>query len=761
MTKLAYIKHRVVAGIRDEGGIFPALAKSLRLITDGGFKKLLLGDSYHLTPMEYAEWVAAKDTLSQEQVLCAREQAATFALKPKFSIIIPCYKTPVAYLSAAVESVRSQIYPEWEICLADDASGDRNLEAYLKQVEQGDRVRVVRRTENGHISACSNSALDLATGEWVVPLDHDDELSIDALLEIARVINEQPELQMIYSDEDKLDSKGRRARPYFKPQFNQELLRQNNYICHLVAYRRQRVVDLGGFRLGFEGAQDHDLALRYSESLTRDQICHIPKILYHWREHSGSTATGIGVKAYALEAGQRAIEQHLDRVNLAGNVAADSRGYYRLTYQLPEKQPSVAIIIPTRNQLELLRSCVDSIREKTTYKNYTILIVDNDSDCADTIAWLESRRSEGIISLLEDKGSFNFSRLNNYAVNFVDSDYVVLLNNDTEVVAPDWLSDLVATALQPDVGAVGGKLLYTDGSIQHAGVTLGIGGSAGHAFKGMSNDNPGYWFRAALRSEFTAVTGACLLVSREHYLNVGGLNEVAFAIAFNDVDFCLKLASRGLRNVLCPNAVLVHHESKSRGYEDTPEKAARFSQERTRLRQKWFGWIENDPCYNPNLNRDTEFFGHDWRFSTRTSVPAPALATPDDLDALSQLVPSVSAGLIALLKAVLFTPRAMPPVVILVGPRLAPLAAWLELHEGRVVARHLSALALTGSSEVSPLPGSHSMNPALFIVESQDAELLAGLQGHPEHTEAIIYAEPELSKHTLNIDVPTHMDVPI
>lgn len=743
MTKFAYIKHRVVAGIRDEGGILPAFAKSLRLVASGGFNKLLLGDSYHLTPMEYREWVVDKDTLSAEQLTLRQAELDIFAIQPKFSIIIPCYETPVEFLTKAVESVRAQIYPNWEICIADDASQDRRLHAYLAELEDDPRIKVSLRLENGHISRCSNTALATAEGDWAVLLDHDDELSMDALFEIARVINETPDVRMIYSDEDKLDTRGRRARPYFKPEFNLELLRQNNYICHVSAYRRSELLELGGFRAGFEGAQDHDLALRYSERLRRCEIVRIPKILYHWREHPGSTAVGMGVKSYALEAGQRAVEEHLARAGLDATVVANTRGYFEVEYRLPEPQPSVAIIIPTRNQLSFLKTCIETIRRHTTYGNYRIWVVDNESDCPDTLSWLEQERLSGRLELLQGEGAFNFSRLNNYAVNQVDSDFVLLLNNDIEVVSGDWLSDMVATACQSDVGAVGAKLLYPDGTVQHSGVVLGIGGSAGHAFKGMKKDNPGYWFRGALRSEFTAVTGACLLVARERYLAVGGLDEVSFAVAFNDVDFCLRLAEMGYRNVLCAYAELIHHESKSRGYEDTPEKLERFNAERTRLRQRWLNWIGNDPAYNPNLNCDTEFFDHDWRHSERTRAGKTTFSSQDDLDGLSQLCKPVGPDLIPLLKRVLSGPSSSLRAVIFVGDDFNEVAAWL--------------VQFTESVEVLHLPADESIDDPIAwqVVQEQSARvvlclmsrlvdkgLCKRLESLAWYSRAIVYREP-------------------
>lgn len=677
MARIAFIRHRIIAAIRDEGGLGPAFRKAGRLLRQRGFKHLLFGGELP-TEGDYRRWVGAVDCLRAVDLARMQERVAELESGPVFSVLLPAHETPVGFLKSAVESVRRQIYPKWELCIADDASRSPALHRYLDSLDDDPRVRIVRREVNGHISACSNSALELATGDWVVLLDHDDELSEDALFRFAEVIAGQPGVRMIYSDEDKLDVQGRRARPYFKPAFNRELLRANNYICHLAAYRREELNEIGGFRAGFEGAQDHDLALRYTERCASSEIAHVPMILYHWREHSGSTSTGISTKSYALAAGAKAVEEHFARMGLVGTVLPNSRGYYDIAYQLSGPEPSVAIIIPTKNQFELLRKCVGSLRKRTSYHNYQIVLVDNASDCPKALAYLSQLESSGAARVLRDSGPFNFSRLNNGAVREVESEFIVLLNNDIEIIEPAWLTDMVATAMQGDVGVVGAKLHYPDGSIQHAGIVLGIGGSAGHAFKQESKETLGYYFRAVVRSEFSALTGACLLVRRSVYEKVGGLDEDHFGIAFNDVDFCLKVKALNLRNVLCPGARLFHHESKSRGYEDTPHKKARFAVERARLRQKWLPLIDDDPAYNINLTRDKENFWQNMAFSARIDAFPASRLSPDDFDRLALPPVEASPSLISQLK-LLFNPYSPDFATILcIGSDFTNLAVALQ-----------------------------------------------------------------------------------
>ena len=654
MASFGYIRHRVMAGVRDEGGVIPAMRKALLLLGQGGWRKLLLGDAYR-APVTYLHWVEEFDSLRPEEVAVVRRELVDDPDLPLISVVLPVYRTPLKFLKKAVSSVTEQQYPNWELCIADDASKDRGLLEYLEGLRNHPRIKVCVRPENGHISACTNSALELATGDWVAFLDHDDQLTPDALYQLAKVIRERPGVQMIYSDEDKLDRKGRRARPYFKPDFNRELLRGNNYITHLVCYRTSEVRALGGFRVGFEGAQDHDLVLRYTERLARDDIVHIPMVLYHWREHVGSTSMGMGAKNYALSAGARAVEEHLLRSGLAGEVVASSRGYYTVTYSVPAEEPSVTIIIPTRDQYELLSRCIDSIFAQTEYANFQVLVVDNGSTCAETLNYLGALSKRAGCRVLRDNGPFNFARLNNAAVAGADTEFVLLLNNDTEILSSRWISEMVTTATQTDVGVVGAKLLYEDETIQHVGIVVGIGGSAGHAFKHHRRAELGYWFRAALRSEYSAVTGACLLVRRSVYNEVGGLDELNFPIAFNDVDFCLRVREAGYRNVVCPAAELYHHESKSRGYEDNPAKQARFARERTLFRQRWMEYVEADPGYNVNLTRDAENFveARDW--SPRRGGKRQSPLSPDDFDPLVAAHCCATPELISALKC-LFNP---------------------------------------------------------------------------------------------------------
>jgi GT2 family glycosyltransferase len=683
MSALGFIRHRAIAGIRDEGGLLPAMRKALSLLFAGGLRNLFLGEAY-VPGVSYQEWVDRFDTIDDSQRRQILSAIAQMETPPLISVLLPSYNTPLPMLRAAVESVLQQLYPHWELCIADDASTDPELRSYLERLPDDARIKTKFREQNGHISAATNSALELATGDWIVTLDHDDALACDALFACASAIVSDARIRMIYSDEDKLNGKGRRVRPYFKPGFNRELLRGNNYICHLACYRRLEVLEIGGFRQGFEGAQDHDLALRYTERLDRDEICHLPKVLYHWREHSGSTALGMGVKGYALSAGVKALEEHLSRSGLSARVTANTRGYYEVRYALPADPPSVTIIIPTRDSLELLSQCVDSIRTRTDYPSYKILVIDNGSTCPDTLAWLSGQSAADDLTVLRDDGPFNYAALNNRGVEEAASEYVLLLNNDTEVISSGWLADMVATAHQPGVGAVGAKLLYDDGSVQHCGVIVGIGGSAGHAFKGHSRAGLGYYFRAAVRSEFSAVTGACLLVSRELYRSSGGLDAQRLKIAFNDIDFCLRLHSSGLRNVVCPDALLYHYESKSRGYEDTPEKAARFAAERACLRQRWPEFVQDDPAYNPNLTRDDEHFSHERRFVPGKPDGRPESAGDDDFDRLAHLGKGVSPALILLLKRICSPPERSVGIVV-VGEQ-APQFARL-LRSLRPVAR--------------------------------------------------------------------------
>ena len=538
--------------------------------------------------------------------------ADAFENNPLLSIVMPVFNPNRVLLEAALASVYAQSYPHWELCIADDASTYIDIAPLLQKHAHADaRVKVHARVVNGHISAASNSALALAHGDWIVLLDHDDLLDPHALLWIVDAINKQPECRMIYSDEDKTDETGERSDPYFKPEWNQDLFYSQNMFSHLGVYHADLVRAVGGFRVGYEGSQDYDLALRCIERIKPSQIHHIPRVLYHWRMHAQSTAQSINAKPYAMLAGARALNDHFSRTGV--DALADSVGYgYRVRYALPAVLPLVSLIIPTRNGLKLLRQCVQSILNKTTYANFEILIVDNGSNDAATLRYLKGLSADNRIRVLRDDRPFNYSQLNNTAVLQARGDVLGLVNNDIEVISPDWLTEMVSHAVRPGVGAVGARLWYADNTLQHAGVVLGLEGFAGHVHRYLPRGNVGYCGRAALTQSFSAVTGACLVVKKSSYLQVGGLNETDLAVACNDIDFCLKLLKAGYRNLWTPWADLYHHESSTRGFDDTPEKLARSKKEVAYMWQHWGDMLRNDPAYSPNLTLDASDFGLAW-----------------------------------------------------------------------------------------------------------------------------------------------------
>ena len=609
-----WLNHYFVSG----GNLKSLVKKAVSVYRRGGWVAVMriIGNISRIQPVdsraEYLRWL---DANAAEFTLDPAEMNALikgFTSSPKISIVLPTYNSNIKWLSEAIDSVRGQVYENWELCIADDAStspGVRNLLA--KYAKNDHRIKLVLREQNGHISKASNSALSLASGEWVGLLDHDDLLTKDALFWVAQFINTNPDARLIYSDEDKVDEDGVLADPYFKPDWNRELFYGHNLICHFGVYAKSLLEEIGGFRVGFEGAQDYDLALRCIERIPFSSIGHIPRVLYHWRTHAESTAKNANAKPYAMLAGERALREHFIRMSIDAEPALIGHGY-RIKYHLPSIPPLVSIIIPTRNGLFFLKKCVESILTKTKYENYEILIIDNDSDDPETLNYLNSFSSLDKVSVIRSPGPFNYSELNNKAVDKASGEIIGLLNNDIEVINGDWLSELVSRAILPDVGAVGPKLLYADGSLQHAGVVLGIGGWAGHSHKGFSGDVHGYVARVSLAGEFSAVTGACLFVRKEIFNRVGGLDAKNLKVACNDVDFCLKVGNLGYRNIYTPFAILHHHESATRGYEDTPEKKLRFKKELDFMLKRWGEKIHNDPMYNPNLTLGSENFGLAW-----------------------------------------------------------------------------------------------------------------------------------------------------
>ena len=609
------------AVFRRGGGLRGAAAKTIQLYQREGFSGLKRGlrimwaalDSDGFDRNDYTKWISRYDTLTDEIRVKMHAHIEMMRTKPLISVVMPVYNTKTEWLIQAIESVRKQIYSNWELCIADDASTDEAIRPILEQYAKKDsRIKVIFCQKNGHISAASNSALKLAAGEWVAFLDHDDLLAEHALLWVADTINRHPQARLIYSDEDKVNEEGKRSDPYFKSDWNKDLFYSHNLISHLGVYQTALLRDLSGFRLGFEGSQDYDLALRCIEHIKPEQIYHIPWVLYHWRAHAKSTAQAANVKPYAYQAAKKALDEHFRRRGVKATAELLDFGTYRIRYTLPDTLPLVSLIIPTRNRMQLLKKCIDGILKKTTYPNYEILIVDNGSDESATLQGLEKLQSDSRISVVRDNRPFNYSALNNAAVKLARGEVVGLLNNDLEVISPEWLTEMVSHALRPEVGAVGARLWYPNQTLQHAGIVLGLRGMAGHAHKYLSRYQYGYLGRARLIQNFSAVTAACLVIRKSVYEEVGGLNEADLQVAFNDIDFCLRVREAGYCNIWTPYAELYHHESVSRGFEDTPEKQIRLAKEVEYMKQHWGQQLLNDPAYSLNLTLVHDDFSFAW-----------------------------------------------------------------------------------------------------------------------------------------------------
>ena len=536
-----------------------------------------------------------------------------FKLTPLISIVVPVYNPDKALLEECIKSVMRQSYTNWELCLADDCSPEPHVRDVLEHYQTLDhRISVVFREQNGHISKASNSALEVSKGEWVALLDHDDELSQHALYEVVKVINEKPSTCLIYSDEDKINEEGERCDPHFKSDWNLDLLYSQNYVSHLGVYRTDIVKKIGGFRVGYEGSQDYDLLLRYSREIDHNDIVHIPKVLYHWRMVEGSTALGHGEKSYTTDAGIKALEDHF---NCLGENVTVEQGMHQNIYKVnwpttmeDGTAPLVSLIIPTYNGYEITKQAIDSILEKTTYPNYEILLVDNNSDDPLALEYFEELKSHEKVTILRYPHPFNYSAINNFAVSQANGEIIGLINNDVEVINPDWLTEMASHTLRADIGCVGAMLYFHNDTIQHAGVIIGIGGVAGHSHKHFKRDDYGYFSRLKVVQNLSAVTAACLLVRKSVFEEVGGLNEKDLTVAFNDVDFCLKVQSIGYRNVWTPYAELYHYESISRGAEDNPEKVARFNKEVEYMKLTWNTDTKLYPCYSQNLTSVKEDF---------------------------------------------------------------------------------------------------------------------------------------------------------
>ncbi len=604
VRRVCYPFRALVSFVRERGGS-NLFRKVPQVFLKEGIFGVLSRIQSVVTPWNnYSKWVSKYETLSDGDREEIRRRAEALPLCPLISVVMPIYNPEPEWLVEAIESVRNQIYPFWELCIADDLSTNEAIRPILERyAEEDPRVSVVFREENGHISAASNSALELVKGEWVVLLDHDDVLREHALFHVADVINRHPNVQMIYSDEDKIGKNGKRCEPYFKPDWDIDLFYSHNVFCHIGVYHAALLKDVGGFREGFEGAQDYDLVLRCCERIRPEQIHHVPRILYHWRIHPESTSQGVNNKSYAVVASERALNEHLQRQGISAHAEYADFGY-RVRYALPEPCPLVSLIILTKNSPHLIKQCVESIFEKTSYKNFEIIIIDNGSDDLETLRYLDSLGSNPSIQVIRDARPFNFSALNNAAVQHANGELIALLNDDIEVISEEWLSEMVSIALQPGVGVVGAKLWYPHKTLQHGGVILGLGGVAGHVKDGNKHLD--------IIRGYSAVTFACVVLRKELWDELDGLDEKNLSIAFNDVDFCLRVRDAGYRNVWTPYAELFHHESASRGTEDTIEKQQRFSKEVEYMKQRWGSILMNDPAYNPNLTLKREDGSFSW-----------------------------------------------------------------------------------------------------------------------------------------------------
>lgn len=556
---------------------------------------------------DYAEWIGLYDTINDDDRRAIAADIARMSDAPLISVIMPVYETLEPFLRAAIESVCAQLYPHWELCIADDASTKPHVQRVLKEfVALDSRIRCATRDANGHISAATNSALDLATGVFVVLLDHDDLLAETALYEIALELAAHPDADVIYSDSDCIDDSGRRSAPYFKTDWDLDLMRGHNMVTHLGAYRRSLVEKVGRMRVGFEGSQDYDLTLRIVDASAPERIRHIPAVLYHWRRHAVSASFSETARDRCVVAARRAIREHLERngVRARIDVAPKFPSWTRIVYPLPGKRPLVSIIVPTRDKWDLLAGCADGVLTRTDYSPLELVIVDNDSKEAKTQRLLELLAQDNRVKIVRHPGVFNYAAINNRGVQEANGDIIVLMNNDVDVISPVWLEEMASQALRPEVGAVGAKLLYADGRMQHAGVVLGVGHGAGHFFHAAARDTVDAWGFLWMVRRVSAVTGACMALRRSVYLEVGGLDEFNFPIGFNDVDFCLRLGERGYAIVWTPHAELYHLESATRGADTT-----QLERDAEQLRRRWGKHLNDDPFYNPNCSLTMAEFG--------------------------------------------------------------------------------------------------------------------------------------------------------
>lgn len=577
------------------------LQKGFRYLKHYGPKEfwIRLHERFEPEEIPYGPWYEAY--VPDEQTL-EKQRKQKFSQSPLISIAVPAYKTPGVFLRQMLDSVRTQTYGNWELCIANASPGEEEMGKILREYAKKDpRIRWMDLKENLGISENTNAAFAMAQGEFVGLLDHDDLLAPNALYEVVKAINETKDVDVVYTDEDKVTADlSEHFQPHFKPDFNLDLLRSNNYICHFFVVRRSILAQTGGFRKEFDGAQDHDLIFRCTEQAR--EIAHVPEILYHWRTHRESTADNPASKMYAYDAGKRAIEAHLARMQVQGTVShTPDYGFFRVKYPV-QGSPLVSVIIPNKDETETLRSCIRSLKENTTYKNFEILIIENNSTTKEIFSYYKELSQEENIRIFNWKKEFNYSAINNFGARKARGEYLLFLNNDIQVITPDWMEEMLGVCQREEVGAAGVKLIYPDNTIQHAGCVIGIGGIAGHMFVDMPAERSGYLHKASLLQDMSAVTAACMMIKRSVFQKVKGFTE-ELAVAFNDVDLCLKVRREGYLIVYDPYARLYHMESKTRGAEDSEAKMRRFQTEIEYMRCHWLDILKKgDPYYNKNLS---------------------------------------------------------------------------------------------------------------------------------------------------------------
>jgi O-antigen biosynthesis protein len=606
----AFVRRHFLPLLRDPPRLVHLGGRAVTVLRTGGpgaIRRRLL--ALEQARADYEQWVTSYDTLGEADRKLIGERVRDLPSKPVVSIVMATHETPEDLLRRAIDSVRRQLYPHWELCIADDASTAPHVRRVLADYAARDpRIRVAFAETRGHIASTTNRALALATGPFVTFLDHDDELAEAALSTVACELAEHPDAAIVYTDEDKIDERGCRYDPAFKPDWNPDLLLAQNYVAHLCVYRTDLVRDLGGLETGYDGAQDWDLVLRASAAVDPARIRHVPSVLYHWRAIPGSSARAANEKQYVHAAQRKVLDAHVARTGTAADVEPAAGIYWRVRYHLPEPAPAVTLIIPTRDGYRFLHRCIESIAKQTRYANLELIVVDNQSTDPRTRAYLAEIDARPDVTVLRYDAPFNYAAINNFAASRARGDVLGLVNDDVEAISPGWLEEMVSHAVRPEVGAVGAMLYYPNGTIQHAGIILGIGGVAGHAHTYQPRGHPGPSCRGLLAQDVSAVTGACMVLRRSVFEEVGGFDDAHLAIAFNDVDLCLRIGALGYRIVWTPFAELYHHESASRGYEETPTQQARFEREERYMKERWGPILKNDPAYNPNLALDRESF---------------------------------------------------------------------------------------------------------------------------------------------------------